>query len=243
VSPQHSNLSSSAGAKRRTPSSSRKAGASHLRGNGLSQSMSLSGEEMLAASESAAAGTVRIPSRNAGSTLLGSDLNDHFRSASLGVQNPSRTTKPISRLGPVVAQPASVSFQNHMRKSSGLQQALPLLLRQGYAVPFAAYKDLVQEQTRVRALSEVLEDPNNQHRWRHLYDEDPSPAELLKTIKQLQRRLIKKTEEIAEKGLLESGEELIDNVQNGFSNVVNNKEGSIYGILNSFLEGYNGQNR
>ena len=57
-------------------------------------------------------------------------------------------------------------------------------------------KDLVQEQTRVRALSEVLEDPNNQHRWRHLYDEDPPPAELLKTIKQLQRRLIKKTEEI-----------------------------------------------
>ena len=41
-----------------------------------------------------------------------------------------------------------------------------------------------------------MEDPNNQHRWRHLYDEDPPPAELLKTIKQLQRRLIKKTEEI-----------------------------------------------
>ena len=57
-------------------------------------------------------------------------------------------------------------------------------------------KDLVQEQTRVRALSEELEDPNNPHRWRHLYGEDPSPAELLKTIKQLQRRLIKKTEDI-----------------------------------------------
>lgn len=56
--------------------------------------------------------------------------------------------------------------------------------------------DLVQEQTRVRALSEELEDPNNRHRWRHLYGEDPSPAELLKTIKQLQRRLIKKTEDI-----------------------------------------------
>ena len=57
-------------------------------------------------------------------------------------------------------------------------------------------KDLLQEQTRVRALSEELEDPNNPHRWRHLYGEDPSPAELLKTIKQLQRRLIKKTEDI-----------------------------------------------
>jgi chromosome segregation ATPase len=56
--------------------------------------------------------------------------------------------------------------------------------------------DLTQEQTRVRALSEELEDPNNPHRWRHLYGEDPSPAELLKTIKQLQRRLIKKTEDI-----------------------------------------------
>jgi len=57
-------------------------------------------------------------------------------------------------------------------------------------------KDLIQEQTRVRALSEELEDPNNPHRWRHLYGEDPSPAELLKTIKKLQLRLIQKTEGI-----------------------------------------------
>jgi chromosome segregation ATPase len=57
-------------------------------------------------------------------------------------------------------------------------------------------KDLMQEQTRVRALSEELEDPNNPHRWRHLYGEDPPPAELLNRIRQLQRRLIKKTEDI-----------------------------------------------
>jgi chromosome segregation ATPase len=57
-------------------------------------------------------------------------------------------------------------------------------------------KDLIQEQTRVRALSEELEDPNNPHRWRHLPGNDPTPAELLKTIKKLQLRLIQKTEGI-----------------------------------------------
>jgi len=74
-------------------------------------------------------------------------------------------------------------------------------------------------------------------------EKDAKNENVFDKLQGIQKEGVKKTEEIAEKGLLESGEELIDNVQNGFSNVVNNKEGSIYGILNSFLEGYNGQNR
>jgi len=131
--------------KRRT--SSRRSPSTHTR-NGLSSSMGLSSEDLLVSGDPVAGSTLRLPSRNASNTLMSNDLNDHFRSASVGVQNPaSQSYKPSSRLAPVVAQPSNVSFQNHMRKSSGLQQALPLLLRQGYAVPFAAYKDLVQEQT------------------------------------------------------------------------------------------------
>lgn len=56
--------------------------------------------------------------------------------------------------------------------------------------------DLIAEQTRVKALGEELEDPNNPHRWRHLYGEDPPPGELLNIIKQLQKRLLKKNENI-----------------------------------------------
>jgi len=118
----------------------------HVRGDGLSNTQS--SDDFLAAGDtSAAAATIRLPNTGASAALLTTELNDHIKSASVGDPNSARSDLHNSRFGPVVAQPSSVSFQNHMRKSSGLQQALPLLLRQGYAVPFAAYKDLVQEQT------------------------------------------------------------------------------------------------
>lgn len=56
---------------------------------------------------------------------------------------------------------------------------------------------LTQEKIQVRALSEELENPINVHRWRKMKETDPDTYELLQKIHALQRRLIKKTEEVA----------------------------------------------
>ena len=61
-------------------------------------------------------------------------------------------------------------------------------------------KELLQEKTRVTALSEELENPMNVHRWRKLEGSDPATYELIQKIQTLQRRLISKTEEVVEKG-------------------------------------------
>eukprot|EP01041_Mallomonas_annulata_P007788 gene7788-15929_t len=63
-------------------------------------------------------------------------------------------------------------------------------------------KDLLQEKTKVTALSEELENPMNVHRWRKLEGSDPATFELIQKIQTLQRRLIAKTEEVVEKGLV-----------------------------------------
>ena len=63
-------------------------------------------------------------------------------------------------------------------------------------------KELLQEKTRVTALSEELENPMNVHRWRKLEGSDPATFELIQKIQTLQRRLISKTEEVVEKGLM-----------------------------------------
>ena len=63
-------------------------------------------------------------------------------------------------------------------------------------------KDLLQEKTKVTALSEELENPMNVHRWRKLEGSDPATFELIQKIQTLQRRLISKTEEVVEKGLV-----------------------------------------
>jgi peptidoglycan hydrolase CwlO-like protein len=63
-------------------------------------------------------------------------------------------------------------------------------------------KELLQEKTRVTALSEELENPMNVHRWRKLEGSDPATFELIQKIQSLQRRLISKTEEVVEKGLM-----------------------------------------
>lgn len=48
-------------------------------------------------------------------------------------------------------------------------------------------------------MSEELENPLNYHRWRQLQGTDPDTFELLLKIQTLQKRLIKKTEEVVEK--------------------------------------------
>merc|ERR1719261_761562 len=63
-------------------------------------------------------------------------------------------------------------------------------------------RELLQDRTKVKALSEELEDPNNTYRWRKLDGSDPGTYEMLQKIQALQKRLIGKTEEVVEKDLL-----------------------------------------
>lgn len=63
-------------------------------------------------------------------------------------------------------------------------------------------RELLQERTKVKALSEELDNPMNVHRWRKLEGSDPSQQEMLAKVKALQRRFIAKTEEAVEKDLL-----------------------------------------
>merc|ERR1711988_1578382 len=66
----------------------------------------------------------------------------------------------------------------------------------------AARRELLQEKTKVKALSEELENPMNVHRWRKLEGSDPATYEMIQKIQTLQKRLIAKTEEVVEKDLL-----------------------------------------
>ena len=65
-----------------------------------------------------------------------------------------------------------------------------------------AQRELLQEKTKVKALSEELENPMNVHRWRKLEGSDPATYEMIQKIQTLQKRLIAKTEEVVEKDLL-----------------------------------------
>lgn len=63
-------------------------------------------------------------------------------------------------------------------------------------------KALLGEQTKVKALSEELENPMNVHRWRKLEGSDPATFEMIQKVQTLQRRLIAKTEEVVERDML-----------------------------------------
>lgn len=63
-------------------------------------------------------------------------------------------------------------------------------------------RELLQEQTKVKALSEELENPMNVHRWRKLEGSDPATYEMIQKIQTLQKRLIAKTEEVVERDML-----------------------------------------
>merc|ERR1712226_624452 len=62
-------------------------------------------------------------------------------------------------------------------------------------------RELLRERTKCKALEEELENPMNIHRWRKLEGSDPSTYEMIQKIQTIQRRLIKKTEEVVEKEL------------------------------------------
>ena len=75
-------------------------------------------------------------------------------------------------------------------------------------------KELIQERLQVKALSEELETPINCHRWRKLEGTDPDTFEMIQKIKTLQRRLIKKTEEVVDKEILiQEKQKLIEELQ------------------------------
>lgn len=67
---------------------------------------------------------------------------------------------------------------------------------------FRNQRELVRERLRCRALEDELETPMNVHRWRRLEGSDPATFEMIQKIQTLQRRLVAKTEEVAEKELL-----------------------------------------
>merc|ERR1719498_2116388 len=60
-------------------------------------------------------------------------------------------------------------------------------------------KTLLREETKARALQEELENPMNVHRWRELEGSDPATFEMIQRVKNLQKDLISKTEEVVEK--------------------------------------------
>jgi predicted RNase H-like nuclease (RuvC/YqgF family) len=72
-------------------------------------------------------------------------------------------------------------------------------------------RELLQEKTRVTALSEELENPMNIHRWRKLEGSDPTSFELIQKVQVLQRKLILKTEEVVEKSLIIQEKEALYN--------------------------------
>jgi len=59
----------------------------------------------------------------------------------------------------------------------------------------------LQERTKVKALSEELENPMNVHRWRKLDGSDPDMYEQIEKVRALQRRLIAKTEQVVAKDM------------------------------------------
>ncbi|CAD7942661.1 unnamed protein product [Amoebophrya sp. A120] len=63
-------------------------------------------------------------------------------------------------------------------------------------------RELIHEQCKVKHLEEEMKNPMNVHRWRRLEGSDPQSYELLHNIKNLQRRLITKTEEVIECDML-----------------------------------------
>ena len=82
-----------------------------------------------------------------------------------------------------------------LRIEKGKAAQIDDLRKEGFSLSNALQKERLQ----VKALSEELENPLNYHRWRKLEGTDPDTWELLNKIQTLQKRLIKKTEEVVEK--------------------------------------------
>lgn len=97
--------------------------------------------------------------------------------------------------------------RNLMIKTASLKRELHIGKQQVSSIDdlkkevFQLQRELLQERTKVKALSEELENPMNVHRWRKLEGQDPAQYEMYQKVKALQKRLISKTEEAVEKDL------------------------------------------
>jgi len=94
-----------------------------------------------------------------------------------------------------------------MIKTAALKRELYIGIQQVSSIDdlkrevYQLQRELLQERTKVKALSEELENPLNVHRWRKLEGSDPVMYEMMQKVKTLQKRLISKTEEAVEKDL------------------------------------------
>ncbi len=70
-------------------------------------------------------------------------------------------------------------------------------------------KELTEEQLKVKALSEEIDNPINVHRWRKLEATDNETYELMTKIQTLQKRLIAKTEEVKQKNIQIGGKDKV----------------------------------
>jgi len=61
------------------------------------------------------------------------------------------------------------------------------------------HRELLEEKSKVKSLSEELENPLNIHRWRKLEGTDPESYDLIRKVQSLQKRLIQKTDQLIEK--------------------------------------------
>ncbi|XP_053350049.1 cilia- and flagella-associated protein 58-like [Clarias gariepinus] len=78
-------------------------------------------------------------------------------------------------------------------------------------------KELLKEQAKCRSLQEELENPMNVHRWRILEASDPNTFELIQKIHSLQRSLLTKNKELAEKeSLLQENKKLYVQLKHTF---------------------------
>jgi len=76
-------------------------------------------------------------------------------------------------------------------------------------------RELLQERTKIKALTEEIGRPLNVHRWRHLESSNPSRFEMIRKIQSLQKRLIAKTEEVLKKDdLIQEKEKLYVELKN-----------------------------
>lgn len=91
---------------------------------------------------------------------------------------------------------------NQMRRQLHVQNSSCSNLEALRQEVYTLHNELLQDRTKVKALSEELENPNNTHRWRKLEGSDPGTYEMLTKIQALQKRLIAKTEEVVEKEML-----------------------------------------
>ncbi|KIZ06593.1 Coiled-coil domain-containing protein [Monoraphidium neglectum] len=118
----------------------------------------------------------------------------------------------VSEIRVLKVRLADLRRQLHVLRSGAAN--VDVLKREVTGAAVAALgRSLLAERTKVKALSEELENPLNVHRrvlwgargcarWRKLEGSDPSAYEMIQKIQALQKRLIAKTEEAVEKDML-----------------------------------------